>query len=323
MRAGVEQEPTVEVSRPSTGLSSETVFLDVTWPDRTERLVARMPPTGSLSFPDYDLRQQHDVQLALAKTDIPVVEPIAYEDDESFIGAAFLLMPRIEGQLLKSVPSYVSEGWLRDFSPADQGRMLGSFLSLLGDIHSLPVDAAGTSLSGGGPTLEGALDYWESFVGWATTDEAGAQVYRDGLAWLRANLPNEVPAPSLLWGDPQLTNVVFDEQGEVVVVLDWEMATTGPAELDIAWFLVLHELAVEVSGGVDLPGFPDRRTMLDWYELALGRTVADLHWYELFANVRTGAIVLRLGELMRRAGAEVSWTAHIPQPRHIRRLIGA
>lgn len=314
-------EPTVEVTRPSAGLSSETVFVSASWVEHTEEFVVRLPPAGALSFPDYDLEQQYQVQRAVAKAGIPVANPLAYVSDESYVGAPFLVMPRIEGRLLTTMPSYSQQGWLFEMPADAQGRFLGDFLNLFAEIHRVPVDSIDVGLSGGGPTLEGALDYWTEYVEWATEDDAAKAIYREGLSWLRERIPSS-PAISLLWGDPQLPNVVFDTNGEAVAILDWEMASLGPAEMDLAWFLVLHELAVEMGGG-NLPGFPDRRTMLDWYELALGRTVQDLGWYEVFANIRSGAIVLRIGQLMRDAGGSSSWTAHIPQPRQIRTLIGA
>jgi aminoglycoside phosphotransferase (APT) family kinase protein len=98
------------------------------------------------------------------------------------------------------------------------------------------------------------------------------------------------------------------------------MAAIGPPEVDLGWFLALHEGACETAGTV-LPGDPGRAAFVAAYEAALGRPVGDLRWYELFAHVRSGAIVLRIGELMARAGVPNTWTSDVPQPRHVRRLL--
>jgi aminoglycoside phosphotransferase (APT) family kinase protein len=100
------------------------------------------------------------------------------------------------------------------------------------------------------------------------------------------------------------------------------MSGVGPAELDLSWFLVLHEHAAETAAA-ELAGFPGRDTIISWYEAAAGRKVADLHFYDVLANLRSGAIVLRIGAIMAMAGHPASWTAHVPQPRHLARLIGA
>jgi len=315
------REPDVQLSRPQSGLSSETVFLDVRAHDGLHRLVARLPPVGEPLFPDYDLARQFQVQAALAGTTVPVAPPVAHEHDPSLIGAEFLLMPRVAGRTLTTAPPYVAAGWLHEAPAAEQADVLRRFLRTLAQIHRLPAHELGLGrLTGGGPDPASALDYWEHYLTWGTTDDDATLVYRDALAWCRAQLPAPVPA-SLLWGDPQLVNVVFDESGSAAAVLDWEMATVGPAEADLAWFLTLHEAAAETAGG-DLPGFPDRTTVVEWYEVELGRPVRDLGWHEVFAQVRSGAIVLRIGELMRTAGLSASWTREVPQPRHLRRMIG-
>jgi aminoglycoside phosphotransferase (APT) family kinase protein len=171
------------------------------------------------------------------------------------------------------------------------------------------------------------LDFWDRYLDWATAaggEEivAGAAIYRQSLAWCRDHLPDDVPPTGLLWGDPQLTNAVLGDGGEITAILDWEMAGLGPAEVDLSWFLALHEHGVETAG-TQLPGWPGRDAILASYSDALGRELADLHWYDVLANIRSGAIVLRIGAVMAAAGHPASWTAQVPQPRHLARLIGA
>ena len=81
------------------------------------------------------------------------------------------------------------------------------------------------------------------------------------------------------------------------------MASIGPAEVDIGWFLGLHTLQVETAGA-DLPGFPDRGTMIAAYERRLGRELLPLRWFEAFALVRSASIKLRAARLLGDAGAE-------------------
>jgi aminoglycoside phosphotransferase (APT) family kinase protein len=166
------------------------------------------------------------------------------------------------------------------------------------------------------------LDYWDRYLDWATDDADTVAIYRKGLAWCSQRIPAEAPPTSLLWGDPQLVNLVLGNNGEVRAVLDWEMAMWGPAEVDLAWFLSLHEHAAETAGR-KLPGDPGRAALIEAYTSALGRPVVDLAWYEALANIRSGAIVLRIGELMTRAGHSRSWTTSVPQHRYVENLIGA
>lgn len=314
------EAPAITVQRPQPGLSSDTLMLSV---DGRGEYVARLPPAGSALFPDYDLARQEQVQRAVAAAGISAVPPLALETDEKWIGSPFLLMPRVPGHTLTTNPSYLTDGWLAEASATTQGEVIDGFLEVLARVHRLDRTRVGVGeLSGGGPTLRGMLDYWERYLVWASTDTDGLAIYRKGIDWCRDNLPTDVPPAGLLWGDPQLTNAVLGETGEIIAVLDWEMAAYGPAEVDLSWFLTLHEHAAETAG-TELAGWPGRDAILASYADALGRDLADLHWYDVFANIRSGAIVMRIGAVMAEAGHPASWTAHVPQPRHLARLIGA
>lgn len=313
---------TVAIDRPQPGLSSDTLMLEVATATSTEHFVARLPPLGETVFPDYDLGRQAAVQNVLNRHGIPAVPALAIETDPAWIGSPFVLMPRIAGHTLTTNPPYLTDGWLAAQDVAKQTTVVERFIDLLASINRLSVDSLALGeLTGGGPTLVGMLDYWQRFLDWATEDAAGKSIYYQAIEWCRANLPADPPPAGLLWGDPQLTNLVLDDDGGVAAALDFELSGYGPAEVDIAWFLVLHEHAAETAGA-DLPGYPGRDAIVARHEAALGRPLADLGWYDVFANIRTGAIVLRIGELMKRAGHSAAWTAQVPQPRHLARLIG-
>ncbi len=311
--------PLVTVERPQPGLSSDTVIVTV---NDGEQFVARLPPVGGGLFPDYDLARQHRVQRALAATPIPVAPSLAYETDESWVGAPFLLMPKVAGNTLTTAPPYLTDGWLAEADNETQAALIEEFLDVLAAIHRLdPSDHDLGEVSGGGPELLGMLEFWGRYLDWASGDPEATAIYRRALQWCRENCPRSPPA-GLLWGDPQLVNLVLDDGGGIAAVLDWEMAAFGPAEVDLSWFLVLHEHAVETAGA-DLPGWPGREAVVASYADKLGRELADLHWYEVLANIRSGAIVLRIGAVMAAAGHSPAWTAQVPQHRHLARLIGS
>jgi len=317
---GTDQQRTVTVQRPQPGLSSDTLLVTIDDTAGRNEHVVRLPPFGDAVFPDYSLQRQADVQRTLASRGLPVVAPTKFEPDCGWLGAPFVVMPRIHGVSLSTAPPYTASGWLAEADPNTQLRVFDNFLELLAAVHRSP---ALTSPAGGGPTLDGMLDYWTAYLDWATADspvDDAGRIYRDAICWLHDHRPTDPPRPSLLWGDPQLTNCVFDQRGYVVAALDWEMATTGPAEVDLAWFLTLHEQSTETAG-CTLAGDPGRVELIARYEKHLGRTVDDLHWYDGLANLRSGAIVLRIGQLLARRGVDPSWTRQVPQPRHLQRLL--
>jgi len=305
------------IARPATGLSSETLFLEVDWSGgrpqgaaTPESLVARMPPNGDGLFPLYDLAAQGRLQETVAAAGLPAVVPVAVELDDSWVGAPFLLMPRVEGRVVRADTPFLRRGWLAEAPAGDQARLQAGFLDLLAGIHRIDItDGRLEFLPGAGPvagdTLAGEVDRWAAYLDWAADGDTPA-VFTEAVAWCRRRLPDPEPAPSLLWGDVQLGNVLVAPDMTIAAVLDFEMASVGPAELDLAWFLVLHRMTVERCGG-DLPGFAGHDATVAGYEARLGRPLADLRWFEVFAALRSGAIMVRAARLLSRLGVDDSW----------------
>jgi aminoglycoside phosphotransferase (APT) family kinase protein len=318
-----EPDPVLSpIARPATGLSSETFFLDVDWSggtsggrhrrsDAPASLVARLPPLGDGLFPVYDLSAQAKVQNLVAGAGVPAVVPLAVELDDSWVGAPFLLMPRIEGRVVQAEEPFLRRGWLAEAEVADQARLHRAFLDLLAAIHRMPTDGApftflpGVEATPRGRILADVVDGCDRYLAWAAEGDVPS-VFSDALLWCRRHLPVPEPPPSLLWGDVQLGNVLVADDFSIAAVLDFEMAAVGPAELDLAWFLVLHRMTVERCGR-DLPGFPDRTATVEAYEQRLGRGVMDLPWFEVFAALRSGAIMVRAARLLARLGIDDSW----------------
>ncbi len=93
----------------------------------------------------------------------------------------------------------------------------------------------------------------------------------------------------LLWGDVRLGNLVFDQERRVRAVLDWDLASIGPAEMDLGWHFGLESM-MESLFGCRVEGFPRRDETIARYEEASGRALTDLDWHEVFALVRALAI---------------------------------
>jgi len=154
---------------------------------------------------------------------------------------------------------------------------------------------------GGAPAdpVERGLEQYASrldFFGVRDSPEVSA-----ALTWLRANRPRTVPATSLLWGDARLGNMLFDGV-TVAAVLDWEMASLGPAEIDLAWFLYLDRFLSQGIGADRLPGLPAEAETLDRWSRRVGRRPLDLDYYLVFAGFRFALITARVSTLMVRHG---------------------
>lgn len=299
------------LQRGATGFSSETLFVDVRWRHGRrvdeEHLVARLPPAGGGIFPSYDLARQARVQAALNGTVIPVPRPVAVETDSSWIGTPFLLMERASGFTLPDSPSYVSAGRLFDAPPSVQASVQRDFLQALAGVHRLPWEELGLGDLTPAPERGVAHDLAraEEYLAWAADGDVPG-ILAEAISWCRAHVPCPEPPPSLLWGDPRLGNVVFDDRFAQVALLDWEMASLGPAELDLSWFVSLHEGSAGAHGS-DLPGFDGREAMIATYQELLGRELDRSPWFEVLSLVRADSIFLRIRRMLLAAGGTEPW----------------
>jgi aminoglycoside phosphotransferase (APT) family kinase protein len=307
------------LQQPSAGgLSSETYLFDAGRP-----LVARLPPAGDALFPVYDLHAQARVMQCLARHGgVPVPEVVAYEADESFLGTPFLVMARVQGRVPSDNPPYLATGFVVDATPAQQRRLHESFVDTCARITAIDWQAAelGFLARPGGTTLDAEIAWWAGYFDWAA-DGARIPVLEDALAWCREHRPATEPAPSLLWGDVRIPNVVFDDAFAPVAVLDWEMASIGPAEVDLGWFLTMHSMTEEYTR--PLPGFLAGDDVVARFAAGLGRPVEDLAWYEAWAAFRSAAIMARMATLLHGLGlsADLRLREHNPSAARLRALL--
>jgi aminoglycoside phosphotransferase (APT) family kinase protein len=293
LRSGLAKwlgRPIGAIERPAPGWSCETLVVE-------GDLVVRLPPLGDGIFPVYDLAQQTAVQETVHSCGVPVASPARFEPDPTFLGAPFVAMPFVAGPI-PSEPT-PADAWLVGLADASKVRTVWlSFVETVSAIHATPT--ADLGLRSG---LEDELAFWSEYLAWAC-DGAPPRDLTTALAWCCAHRPSHEPPPGLLWGDVRLGNVVFDVRRCVPkAVLDWDMASAGPAEMDVAWFLALDRLQTDLTG-MNLKGFGTREETVATAERRMGRALAHLEWYEVLALVRASAISTRIAVLFERAGQE-------------------
>jgi aminoglycoside phosphotransferase (APT) family kinase protein len=285
------------------GFSSETLLFEAEWTRDgaacREALVARVAPTGYRLFPDPRFEDQCRLLRILDRdTDIPLPPVRWYEPDPGHLGGPFVVMDHVDGLVPPDNPPYHVDGWVREAAPDDRARMWWASVDLLARIHRLDVAALGLDLVDrpeyGRTGIDQQLGYYERFA-----ESAGATsvpAVRRALGWLRREQPDEAGPPCLLWGDARIGNVIF-HGFEPRAVLDWEMATLGQPEVDLAWFLYLDRHHSEGAGAGRLAGFPGAAETVARYERLLGRDMRHLAYHEVFAGLRFAVIMARLGQL--------------------------
>ena len=294
-------DPRIEsVTHPSAGLSNETIIVTLHGGDR---LVVRLPPLLA-SFPETTLSAQAVVHAVVSAAGIPTAAPVVVEESDEWLGAPFVVMPFVEGHI--PGPASLFDRWIVDAPEADQRHIQEQMIHVLADVHRIDWRGTATStvLRGAGAGLRDEIGWWVDYVRWAADGDAPDRLV-DLLDWCSTTCPATEPEPSLVWGDARLENLMFDDRLCVVAVLDWELATIGPAELDLGWYLALERALFEMVGGTrTVPGFRDRDELIGIYQARLGRPVQDLAWHEIFSLVRSLCITFRQARISRIAGVD-------------------
>jgi aminoglycoside phosphotransferase (APT) family kinase protein len=312
---GSEPEVTLHEGIKTNGMSSETVLLAITTTEDgapwTKEYVARVAPAAEdvPVFPSYRLRDQYDaMRLAGELAGVPVPQVGLIEPTGEVLGTPFFLMDRLDGAVPPDVMPYpFGDNWLYDAMPEQQAALQRSTVEVLAKLHGIPdaaerfafLDPAVTGHEGATPLARNLAKTraWYEYAVTAAEGSPRSPLIERALAWLEANLPADESASEavLIWGDSRIGNVMY-RNFTPVAVLDWEMATLGPREMDLAWLVFAHAVFQEIATAFELPGMPDFLTVEDvgaTYRELTGVEVGDLTWYQIHAGVIWGIVFLR------------------------------
>jgi aminoglycoside phosphotransferase (APT) family kinase protein len=293
------------------GMSSETLLMDATWAEqgvrRPHRLVARLAPAPDdvPVFPRYDLAAQFEtIRLVGELTDVPVPPVLWSEPDPGPLGCPFFVMRRVDGRVPPDVLPYnFGDSWLYDASPAERRHLQDATIGVLARLHAVDRAAERFAVLFQDPPADGpaalrrrvaSTQAWYEF---AAGGSFRSPLLERSFAWLDEHWPENAGEPTLCWGDARIGNVMYDGF-DPVAVLDWEMATVGPRELDVGWLIYGHRVFEDIAASMGLPGMPDFLRADDvagTYEVLTGHAPRDLAWYGTYAAVQYAIVFLRTG----------------------------
>ena len=321
-------------SSGANGMSSETVLFQVEWidadgVDHTEDLVARIAPGAADEpvFADYALDHQFQLLAQVADlTDVPVPRVRWLELDPEVIGTPFFIMDRVDGLIPPDIAPYTfGDNWLFDASLEDQRRIQDNTVAVLAKLHSIddPEErfAYLTPVEAGDTPLQRHVAHSRAWYDYAVGRAARSNLVESGFEWLEANWPEET-SPVLLWGDARLGNTIYRDF-EPVAVLDWEMASLGPREVDLGWMIFGHMVFHELATVFELPpmvNFMETADVAATYEQITGIAPRDLHWYIVYAAVQWGIVFIRNGTRMAHFG-EIQMPDDVDDLMHHRALL--
>ena len=251
-------------------------------------MVLRRKPFGKLLPSAHAVDREYRLLAALHPLGFPVPEPLALCTDEAVIGAIFYVMESAKGR------SY-ADGALPDFDPAARGRMYEQLVDTLADLHAIDPDAAELGDFGKpGNYFERQVARWTRQYRDSQTD------FLPEMERLVAFLPETLPPQSrssIVHGDYRIDNVLFDGDGTLTAVLDWELATLGDPLADFSYLAMQWMMPADGGAGLaglDLEGLgiPGLEQVAARYSERSGVPVAGkLDWYFAYNLFRLAGIV--------------------------------
>jgi aminoglycoside phosphotransferase (APT) family kinase protein len=260
------------LTRMSGGASRETWAFDAVGADGVSvALVLRRDPPGRPSEPGGMSREAGAIGAAGA-AGLAVPEVLLSSDEPGLLGAAGLIMRRVEGETIAR--RILRDDAYRDARPVLVGQ-LGGFAA---GLHALPLLAG---LSAPGP-LDGLRAALSAFG-------PPGPVFERALAELEDHPP---PArdPVTVHGDLRLGNLIVDPAG-LAAVIDWERVHAGNPAEDLGWLCVR---AWRFGAAPAAAGLGSRAELLAAYRAAGGADLGldELRWWELLGTLRWGAICM-------------------------------
>lgn len=300
--AGVESLEVGSLAKAEDGMSGELLMFDVTYVDqgqhRSEGMVVRLEPCEEHQlFLDTAFEEQFRAMEMLARhSKAPVPRAVGFEPDREMLGNRFYVMSKAEGRT-----GALWLEWMTALDPVSLERTWWSGLEAMAELHRVEPVQAGLDFldqpARGADPIDQMLHYNQEFYDWVRDGET-RPVIEAAASWLRANKPATLPPSGFVWGDAKRGNLLFDDDLACSAVLDFEMMSLGPAEMDLAYWMEGEYQTAEMMG---MPS-PTVEETIERYSQLLGRRVEDLDYYTVLAAYRIAVLRVKLWVL--RAGEE-------------------
>lgn len=249
------------------GQSNPTYLLDTD----AGRFVLRTQPPGPLLKGAHLVNREFRVMEALAGSGVPVPRVLRLSDATGPLGRMFFVMEWVAGTVHWD-PALPDE-------PRERRVLVyRNMAHALAGLHRIDPMAVGLGDFG-----RHSHYYARQLSTWTRAWEASRDAVHPDvealIAWLNAHLPaDDATAPvSLVHGDWRIDNLIFDtDSGAVRAILDWELATLGRPEADLAYqcaqWRLPHDGAFKGLGGIDRAalGLPDETAYVASYCAAMG-----------------------------------------------------
>jgi len=254
-------DETVEVktlAQSFPGISRETWFVTADVAGTERGFVFRFDPPEGGSCP-YSLRTEWEVYRKLYGTEVPVAEPLWFEEHSDLTqGRALMVRRLVDGR------STIAGLYDNSATAAELRRRVAfECIENLARVHKLDWRAAGFAELMAAPAspevaFKSEFELWKGY--WEQGRPFPDPVLDEVMVWMGDHIPSDTPFVSLVKGNNGIGEEIWRD-GRIVAMSDWELACLGDGISDLFWS----------QGTVRLIGFDHA---LSHYERCTGQIVS-------------------------------------------------
>lgn len=280
---GVLEAPELTVSaltRIPGGASRETYRFRATYGGNERGLILRRDPPASLINTERSI--EYRAYKAFHALGLPVPEPIALELSHDALERPFFIMEEIENCAVGSIMAVDPYG-------SHTQKIGEQFFTILGRIAQADPQRIGLGDIDGSTIKSDCwkheLARWEAEI---DEDEREPQpIVRAAIRWLKKHPPPPAQKISVVHGDYRTGNFLFDGNGDIRAILDWEMTHLGDPLEDLGWALDPLWTRNEGASGT----IPRAEAIAIWENASgLKCDPEAFRWWEIFASLKGAAI---------------------------------
>lgn len=256
-------------------------------------VVVRRQPFGKIAPGAHDMKREYRALSGIHPEFDRAPRAYAYCEDETVIGAPFIVMERRQGIVVrKDIPAEFEN--LTDI----EDRVSFALVDAMAEFHALIPEEIGLDKLGRpegfvGRQLKGWYDRWQRVVNHKHADFESAH---------KALVESEPKTLryTLVHNDLKLDNCMFESSNpdRVATILDWDMTTLGDPLIELGtllsyWQQVDDDADRSPTIDLDMAKFPSRDKLVTRYENH-GADVSDIDWYEAFGLWKQAVVLQQL-----------------------------
>jgi len=257
--------------------------------DGTE-FVLRRAPLGDVAPGGHDMAREHQVLSRLWREFPLAPRAFHYCSDPDIMGKPFFVIERRHGNVVrKSWPAPLANDLAKQQNVAD------SLVNALADLHA--VDPVSVDLS----TLGRPVGFIErQIAGWTRRWHAAATREvpdMEAVSELLGQNNWQSQRVAILHNDYKLDNTMVGDDGSLVAVFDWDMATLGDPLVDVGTLLAYWaqpgDPTYRVFGGnaVAIGDVMSKDAARERYAIRSGLDLENIRFYESLALFRIAVII--------------------------------